>query len=132
LIRYARRSFGPRAAVVLVLGLAGCGSEHNTRPSPAGSAGASGAGAAGASDAGSPEGAAGSAGTSGPIDTIDASRVPSADAGNDEQAIPTCGDGLINRAGEACDDGNTAGGDGCPAQCDQIEANYACDLAKLG
>jgi len=117
----ARFSFGPRAAVVLVLGLAGCGSEQKARPSPAGAGGS-----ASAFDGGAPEGAAGSAGNSGAIDTIDASRVPTIDAGGDEQLIPKCGDGLINRPGEVCDDGNTAGGDGCTAQCDQIEANYAC------
>jgi fibro-slime domain-containing protein len=39
---------------------------------------------------------------------------------------PTCGDGLINVDGEACDDGNTDSGDGCTADCAQIEANFAC------
>ncbi len=46
-------------------------------------------------------------------------------AGEDD--TPTyCGDGLINRGGEVCDDGNSVSGDGCTAECDQIEANYAC------
>jgi cysteine-rich repeat protein len=32
--------------------------------------------------------------------------------------LPTCGDGLANpKAGELCDDGNTASGDGCSADC---------------
>jgi fibro-slime domain-containing protein len=39
---------------------------------------------------------------------------------------PTCGDGLINVDGEVCDDGNTVSGDGCTADCAQIEANFAC------
>jgi fibro-slime domain-containing protein len=39
---------------------------------------------------------------------------------------PFCGDGLINRDGEVCDDGNAQSGDGCTAECDQIEANHAC------
>jgi cysteine-rich repeat protein len=30
--------------------------------------------------------------------------------------IPRCGDGILD-AGEACDDGNTVGGDGCAADC---------------
>ena len=30
--------------------------------------------------------------------------------------FPRCGDGILD-AGEACDDGNTAGGDGCAADC---------------
>ena len=37
-----------------------------------------------------------------------------------------CGDGKINQADEQCDDGNTASGDGCTANCRQIEANFAC------
>jgi len=40
--------------------------------------------------------------------------------------VPYCGDGLINRAEEACDDGNTVGGDGCTAACDQIEDGWLC------
>src|SRR5690242_15803083 len=41
-------------------------------------------------------------------------------------AEPTCGDGLVNQAGERCDDGNTTSGDGCTAGCEQIEADFAC------
>src|SRR6266851_1472881 len=37
-----------------------------------------------------------------------------------------CGDGKINQADEKCDDGNTESGDGCTANCLQIEANFAC------
>lgn len=37
-----------------------------------------------------------------------------------------CGDGLINRAEEACDDTNNDSGDGCTANCSQIEADYLC------
>jgi fibro-slime domain-containing protein len=33
---------------------------------------------------------------------------------------------LINQAGEACDDGNTVGGDGCTAMCDQVEDGWLC------
>ena len=36
-----------------------------------------------------------------------------------------CGDGFID-PGEACDDGNKAGGDGCALDCSVIEANFAC------
>ena len=46
------------------------------------------------------------------------------DAGPNMPAV--CGDGKINRADEKCDDGNTASGDGCTANCQQIEANYVC------
>lgn len=38
---------------------------------------------------------------------------------------PVCGDGYID-PGEACDDGNNKGGDGCAFDCTAIEANYAC------
>ena len=33
--------------------------------------------------------------------------------------VPTCGDGIWD-AGEACDDGNTVGGDGCAADCRSV------------
>lgn len=46
-----------------------------------------------------------------------------ADSGAPE---PTCGDGAINRVGEACDDGNTSSGDGCTAGCEQVEADFVC------
>ncbi len=36
-----------------------------------------------------------------------------------------CGDGFID-PGEACDDGNKSGGDGCSLDCMAIEANFAC------
>ena len=43
----------------------------------------------------------------------------SADAG------PACGDGAID-PGEKCDDGNGVSGDGCAANCDAIENDFAC------
>jgi len=36
-----------------------------------------------------------------------------------------CGDGVVE-IGEPCDDGNTAGGDGCPATCDAVEPGFVC------
>jgi cysteine-rich repeat protein len=37
---------------------------------------------------------------------------------DEDCTLPACGDGVTNRvAGEACDDGNVASGDGCSAQC---------------
>jgi fibro-slime domain-containing protein len=36
-----------------------------------------------------------------------------------------CGDGTLD-PGEACDDGNVTGGDGCSFDCKTIEANYVC------
>lgn len=46
-------------------------------------------------------------------------------------AIGYCGDGIINQAGEVCDDGNALGGDGCTAICDQIEVGFACPTPGL-
>jgi len=40
-----------------------------------------------------------------------------------------CGDGIV--LGEACDDGNAAGGDGCSAGC-QLEAGWTCTQPALG
>ncbi len=42
----------------------------------------------------------------------------------DTTPIIACGDGTTNGT-EACDDGNTASGDGCSATC-QVEASYMC------
>jgi fibro-slime domain-containing protein len=40
---------------------------------------------------------------------------------------PYCGDGIIQfDRGEACDDGNAVGGDGCAANCMYVEAGYTC------
>ncbi|MCC6554466.1 MAG: DUF4215 domain-containing protein [Polyangiaceae bacterium] len=41
-------------------------------------------------------------------------------------AAPVCGDGAVNAAGEACDDGNTLPGDGCSAACAVEPAPEAC------
>lgn len=44
-----------------------------------------------------------------------------------DEYIPACGNGKVDTtAGEACDDGNVLGADGCTAACDQVEADYVC------
>ncbi len=48
--------------------------------------------------------------------------------GSDGGATLTCGDRTI-QAGEACDDGNTAGSDGCAADCKTVESGWFCDTA---
>ncbi|HEX8705916.1 MAG TPA: DUF4215 domain-containing protein [Myxococcaceae bacterium] len=50
--------------------------------------------------------------------------------GPDGGPTPTlqCGNRTI-QAGEACDDGNTMGGDGCPADCKAVESGWFCDTA---
>ena len=40
----------------------------------------------------------------------------------------TCGNGTLEQ-GEACDDGNTASGDGCSSDCTQVEVGYTCPTA---
>lgn len=57
---------------------------------------------------------------------------PTATSPNDYQItittdVPTCGDGMMT-GGEACDDMNAVGGDGCSADCSTIEAGYGCPL----
>jgi cysteine-rich repeat protein len=37
-----------------------------------------------------------------------------------------CGDGAITGSVEVCDDGNAVGGDGCSADCTEVEAGYVC------
>ncbi len=41
--------------------------------------------------------------------------------------VPVCGDGTRD-ANEACDDGNTEGGDGCSADCQAVECGWVCDV----
>ena len=38
-------------------------------------------------------------------------------------SLDVCGDG-IRAATEACDDGNTVGGDGCSADCQKVEFGF--------
>jgi cysteine-rich repeat protein len=42
------------------------------------------------------------------------------------QVVLYCGDGLLDPTKEVCDDGNTTGGDGCTAGCDQVEVGWVC------
>src|SRR6185436_14967163 len=50
--------------------------------------------------------------------------------GGEDDNPAFCGDGLVNRAGEVCDDSNAESGDGCTATC-QVEATYACPTPGL-
>ncbi len=43
-----------------------------------------------------------------------------------DQPISTCGDGIVDQ-NEECDDGNTEGGDGCSASCQQEQQSYCGD-----
>ncbi|HQK16255.1 MAG TPA: DUF4215 domain-containing protein [Polyangiaceae bacterium] len=44
---------------------------------------------------------------------------------SEDGQVVGCGDGVI-QPGEVCDDGNNVSGDGCSANCDVIENDYAC------
>jgi cysteine-rich repeat protein len=48
-----------------------------------------------------------------------------------EEGRGTCGDAVLSVL-EHCDDGNTADGDGCSADCSAVEAGYTCDNALPG
>ncbi|WP_434383384.1 DUF4215 domain-containing protein [Melittangium boletus] len=45
----------------------------------------------------------------------------------DAGPLGRCGDG-IKQGNEACDDGNTVSGDGCSANCSQVERGYVCEM----
>ena len=53
---------------------------------------------------------------------------------NFDFTVDSCGDGVVDTAAnttsidaeEACDDGNTTGGDGCAADCSAVESGYTC------
>ena len=53
-------------------------------------------------------------------DDIDNMREAGADAGP-----PVCGNGMFEEK-ELCDDGNTSDGDGCSADCSQVDPDYLC------
>jgi len=94
------------------------GSQNNQAGTPSSSAGTPGSGATtstggtpglnlgGSSNAGSGKGGGGGSGVD----------------------MSGCGDGVLQAAalGEVCDDGNSASGDGCSADCKVIEENYSC------
>lgn len=91
-----------------------CVRDPNAPPPPAGEGGAAGAGGAAGGDSGSggaPSGVAGAAGTAGAEDTQWA----------------YCGDGVLDRETETCDDGNPVPGDGCAGDC-TIEAGWICTV----
>jgi cysteine-rich repeat protein len=43
--------------------------------------------------------------------------------------LPVCGDGARGEINEACDDGNTADGDGCSGDCTTVDVNWLCGNA---
>jgi len=87
--------------------------------------GTGGVGGGGALKGGNTAGDNGASGGSGGAVSI--SLPPTADAAAEHPGGGHCGDGVI-QGSEACDDGNTASGDGCSQSC-QLEANYSCPTA---
>jgi fibro-slime domain-containing protein len=64
------------------------------------------------------------------VDVRDCDALADAGLAGDAGCVPppkavVCGDGFID-VGEACDDGNKTGGDGCALDCKIIEPNYSC------
>jgi fibro-slime domain-containing protein len=99
--------------ISLLLALGGCS------PTASGG-GVDGAGADGVGGGGPRGGAAGSISVGGGTGNV------GGDGGTGGDTPAFCGDGLINRDGEVCDDGNAQSGDGCTAECSQVEADHAC------
>ncbi len=110
-----------------VLGLAllsgnliGCGSPSSSGGPPPGQLGVGGGG--GASN-GTGTGVS-NAGSGFHVDTGGTPGTAGASA-HQGSAPPGCGDGVVNQASEACDDGNALAGDGCNGIC-QVEPNHTC------
>jgi len=87
-------------------------------------------GGSGGSGGDASAGTGGTSGTGGIV--IDGSTGGEAGAGDactadtcPSDAGPACGDGKID-PGEKCDDGNGVSGDGCAANCDAVEKDFAC------
>jgi fibro-slime domain-containing protein len=112
--------------LLLCAGLAqtSCGGDSEVAKKATGGAGGSGGDA-------SLGGAGGSGGTGGGLnlDSSAGGSAGQADACTDDtcapDAGPACGDGKVD-PGEKCDDGNGSSGDGCAANCDAIENDWAC------
>jgi cysteine-rich repeat protein len=115
-------------------GAGGSGGSGQAGNGAAGASGQAGNGAAGASgQAGSGAGTAGgggrggNGGASGAAGGGGASGNGGSSAGNGADAV-LCGNGARD-PGEACDDGNRTGGDGCTSLC-QIEVGWTCPTAN--
>ncbi|MBN1605782.1 MAG: DUF4215 domain-containing protein [Polyangiaceae bacterium] len=88
----------------------------------------SGVGQAGARGDDVPSGSGGSTGGKGQIVATGGNSPDAAAAGTagvEEEVVAFCGDGLMNRAEEQCDDANNNDADGCTATC-LLEAGWVC------
>ncbi len=73
----------------------------------------------GTGNPGSPQGSGPNGGSSGKVELGVDEKPP------ELPAPPGCGDGTLT-SDEACDDGNTMSGDGCVANCLQVERGFSC------
>ncbi|HTA91658.1 MAG TPA: DUF4215 domain-containing protein, partial [Polyangiaceae bacterium] len=101
--------------VSLLVVACGAGSKPGSQATRGGGSGNSSTG--GGADINPDPGGSGSSG----INVCD----PSVDPTCGMAAPPGCGDGKLT-SDEACDDGNTVGGDGCSANCLVVEPGYSC------
>lgn len=107
-------------ALVLAVGVAGCGGSEATGSGGARSGGDGGAG--GLAGAGGQAGVGGSGGNAGQAGS-------GGDGGTGGIApMDDCGD-RVRQAVEACDDGNRRDDDGCAADCTRIENGFRCPVA---
>lgn len=105
---------------LIIAGLSGCSTKTVSEP---GTGGAISGGTGGLSDD--------DASTGSIIPAIILPDASPIDTNTSEPPLPRqaeCGNGFLT-ADEACDDGNTLAGDGCPANCRSIEQGFTCALA---
>ena len=124
-MRFARSVLvlGPLALFIgAALGSTSCGENAEVKPKGTG-------GTAGDASAGTGGGGTGGTGGGINLDTGLGGAAGGSDAcvgdGCASDAGPACGDGKID-PGEKCDDANGVSGDGCAANCDAIEKDFAC------
>jgi len=112
----ARQAHWSLAWVVVCITALACSGNSNGSlvPGSNGSAGASAMSGAGGASAGTPN------------LQVDCDANPSRAANCIGASTDNCGDGILTD-GEACDDGNTKGSDGCMADCSATEAGYSCN-----
>jgi fibro-slime domain-containing protein len=109
----------------LAVGVAGCGD-----PEIVSSGSTTGSGNAGGSTSSSSDGGAGTGGDAsgnggGFVTSTGTGGAGTGGSGTGGIDTSGCGDGAI-QPGEVCDDGNSAPGDGCSADCQTVEQDFAC------
>jgi len=115
---------GLALSLVALLAVPSCGGDAETTRKPNGTGGS---GGTAGSDASAGSGGAGTGGLN--LDGSSGGDTGAADGCVGDacaaDAGPACGDGVVD-PGEKCDDANGVSGDGCAANCDAIEKDFAC------